>query len=201
MVNRLRGVPAPCERAVAVTNHSGHCHRIDVPVLECLNDDFAGVCLVVLLQLGGGEMPGAGNGAVEIVRVGGAVTGNVLSGLCPRHREGAVGVDDAAQRRKCLVQLQMGLCITAGIERAFHDGSRLQIHHHHFVRGQFLILHAGGLDDHQPAGPVDTGHIAPCVGDQPTAGQFHVGLIDLLFECLQHHSTSTAVRSTRSTCL
>ena len=118
MVHRLGGVLAPGEGAVAGTDHAGDGGGLDAPLPEGLYDDFAGVLLIVLLQLPLGQVAGAGDGAVEIVGVGGTEAGNVLPGLGPGHGVGAVGVDDAADAGEGLVQLQVGLGVAGGLPPA-----------------------------------------------------------------------------------
>ena len=187
MVHGLRRVLAPGEGAVVAADHAGHMHGVDVSGLEGLHDDHAGVVLVARIDLLGGQAARAGHGAVEVIGVRGAVAGDVAPGLRPAHRVRAVGVHDAAQLGKRLVEHQMGLGVGGGVEVSF-DHLAVQGDHDQLAGGQVLIGHAGGLDDHQPLFPVDAGYIAPRIGDKAAAGQFHVGLIDGLFEKFQHKS-------------
>ena len=53
--------------------------------LEALGDDLAGVELVGLLDLFLGEAPHAGDGAIEVVGLRGAVAGDGTTGLGPGH--------------------------------------------------------------------------------------------------------------------
>ena len=174
---------------MAVTDHRGHGDGVDPALTEGLDDDPARVELVILVQLRLAQMAGAGDRAVEIVGVRGAVTGDVLPGLGPAHRVGAVGVDDAADRREGLVEHQMGLRVGGGVQLAL-DALALEIHDHHVLGPQLLILHAGGLDNEKTALPVDAADVAPGVGDQPAAGQLHIRLVDLALEFFQHSASS-----------
>ena len=187
MVHGLRRVLAPGEGAVVAADHAGHMHGVDIAGFEGLHDDHAGVVLVARVNLLGGQAARAGHGAVEVVGVCGAVAGDVAAGLGPAHRVRAVGVHDAAQLRERLVEHQMGLGVGGGVEGALDDLA-VQGEDHQLVGGQILVGHAGGLDDHQPFLPVDAGHVAPRVGDKAPAGQFHVGLIDGLFQRFKHKS-------------
>ena len=141
--------------------------------------------LISLVDLCRRQVPGAGYRAVKIVRVGSAVGGNIPSGLCPGYGVGTVGVYDAPQSGEGIVERQMGSGVRGGIQAALHLPA-LQIQHHQVLRAQCVILHPGGLDDKQSPLPVNAADIAPGVGHQPPPWQFHIGLVDLLFQFLQH---------------
>ena len=160
-------------------------HRVDAAPGEGLQNHLAGVPLVILVNLFGRQLPCAGHRAVKIIGVGGAKGGQIPPRLGEGHRVGGVGMHDAPQLRVGLVQLQMGLGVAAGVQPAL-DLAAVQVQHHQLVRGQFLIRHARRLDDHQPGLAVDARDIAPGVGHQPPAGQFHVCRINLLFQFFQH---------------
>ena len=81
VVHCLGGVLPPGEGAVAAADDGGDVDGVDVPPPEGLHDDAAGVGLVVLVDLLLGQVPGAGDGAVEVVGVGGAVGGDVPASL------------------------------------------------------------------------------------------------------------------------
>ena len=170
---------------MAVADHGGNGHGIQIPVPEGFNDDGAGALFVILIQLFLGQVPGAGDGTVEIVGMGGAVAGNIPAGLGPGHRVGTVGMDNAPQLGEGLVQLNMGFGIGAGVQGALHHIA-LQVQDHQHIGCQLLVLHTAGLDDHQTLFPVNTGHIAPGIGDQIPAGELHIGFINLLLQFFQH---------------
>ena len=69
--------------------------KTHIELYKAFPDNYARVFLVILLQLPLGQVAGAGDGAVKVIGVGGAEAGDVLPGLGPGHRVGAVGVDDA----------------------------------------------------------------------------------------------------------
>ena len=79
----------------------------------------------------------------------------------------------------------MGLGIAAGVQVALHNVA-IQIQNHQHVRGQLVVLHTAGLDDDEALFPVDTGDIAPGVGDQIPAGQLHVGFVNLFLQFFKH---------------
>ena len=64
------GVLTPGEGAVAVDQDSGNGHGIDA--LEGLDDDIAGLQLILAADLLGGHLPGAGDLTIEVVTLGGA---------------------------------------------------------------------------------------------------------------------------------
>ena len=154
-------------------------HRVNAAVLERLDDDLAGVLLVVLVDLSRRQLPRAGDRAVKIVGVGRAKGGQVAPRLGKGYCVGRVGVYDAAQRRERLVQFQMRFRVAAGLQLAL-DLVAVQIHDNEHFRCKFVIFHAGRLDDKQALLAVNARDIAPGVGHKPSAGQFHVGFINLL---------------------
>lgn len=85
---------------MALHEHRRNCQRIDAPSAERLGDDETGVALVGFLDLLRRKLPGAGDGAVEVVGVGRAVTGEIQ----PRLRRGdgvaRMGVHRAADAGK-----------------------------------------------------------------------------------------------------
>ena len=117
--------------------------------------------------------------------MGGAVAGNVLAGLRPGNGIGAMGMDNAPQLGKCLVKLNVGLGVAAGVQVSLHHAA-MQIHHHQLFRCQCLIFHAAGLYHQQPRLPVNAGDIAPGEGHQIPAGQLHIGVIYLFSQFFQH---------------
>ena len=141
MVHRLGRVFAPGEGPVAGTDHAGDGGGLDAPLLESLDDNYARVFLVILLQLPLGQVAGAGDGAVEVVSVGGAEAGDVLPRLGPGHRVGAVGVDDAPDAGERLVKFDVGLGVAGGLPSALHPFPGLQAYHHHVVGGHAAVLH------------------------------------------------------------
>ena len=77
MVDRLCRVFAPGEGAMTMADNSRYIDRIDSPQAESLDDGNSGVPLIVLIDLLLGEMPRAGDLSIEIIRMGGTITGNV----------------------------------------------------------------------------------------------------------------------------
>ena len=104
-MNGLHGVLAPGEGAVGEYHHAGHLGGIDGPVFEGFDDDCAGFLLVFALDFRVGHGAGAGNGAVEVIALGGAHGGNVLARLGEGGGPAGMGMHDAAAFRESLVKL------------------------------------------------------------------------------------------------
>ena len=185
VVYGLRGILAPGEGAVAGAEHTGYIQRIDAAGFERLDDDLAGVLLVILVDFLRRQLPRAGDRAVKVIGVGGAEGGQVAPRLGKGYRVGRVGVHDAAQLREGPVQLEMRFGVAAGVQIAL-DLVAVQVHNNEHSGRQFVIFHAGRLDDKQPLFAVNARNIAPGVGHKPAAGQLHIGLVDLLLEFFQH---------------
>ena len=180
---------------MAEAQHRGDSLGVQAPLFEGFHNGDAGVQLIVLVQLLLGQVAGAGDAAVEIVGMGGAVAGQIFTGLGPGDSIGAVGMDDTAHLGEGVVEHHVGLGVGGGIQLALHLVA-LQVHNHHVAGGELIVIHAAGLDDKQALLPVDAGDIAPGIGDQPPFGQLHIGKIYFLFQFFQHdYRPSTAAFS------
>ena len=169
IVDGVLRVSTPGEHAVAVDQHAGDGHG--VLALEGLDDHVARLQLILPVDLLLGHLTGAGDLAVEIVPVGGAHGRNAHARLGEAGGPAAVGVDHAPQIGEGPVQGQVGGGVGGGLIAALHPLAGLQVQHHHVLGGHGVILHAGGLDDHQTLLPVDAGDVAPGEGDQVILGQ------------------------------
>ena len=103
-----------------------------------------------------------------------------------------MGVDDAAQAREGPVQGQMGVRVAGGLASPLHPLPVAQADDHHILRAHVLVLHPRGLDDHQPALPVNAGHVAPGEGDKAVPGQEEIRLADRSFQFFQHTALLTS---------
>jgi len=162
----------PGEGAVAADENAGD--GVFIFVGEGLDDDRSGLFFVGAVDLLGGHFTGAGHGAVEGVRMGGAENGNVKAALCHGCCPAAVGVDNSSDMGKGLVELKVGGCVAGGIVFSFHDLAG-QIHNDHILCGHGAVLNAGGFYDHQPAFPVYAGNVAPGEGHKSVTGQSQIG--------------------------
>lgn len=97
----LHGIFPPCEHAMLAHQNTGD--GVDIFIHECFDDDFAGVLLIGAFCFLLRERAGAGNGAIEIICMCGAVACDGLTGLSKDGGVAGVGVADAFERGECLV--------------------------------------------------------------------------------------------------
>ena len=116
---------------------------------ERLDDDLAGILLVILVDFLRRQLPRAGDRAVKVIGVGGAEGGQVAPRLGKGYRVGRVGVHDAAQLREGPVQLEMRFGVAAGVQIAL-DLVAVQVHNNEHSGRQFVIFHAGRLMTNNP---------------------------------------------------
>ena len=138
---------SPGERRVAGAEDAGNFERIEIVPAEVAHDDGASVELVAGGDFLWCELFGAGDGAVEIVGVGGAEAGDGAAGLRPCGGELGVGVDDAAYGGEFSIQKKMGGEVAGGAEGAFNDGA-VQICDDEVFQAEGGVIDAAGLDDH-----------------------------------------------------
>ena len=148
---------------------------------EFIDDEMAGIFLVGIFNLFFGQAAQAGNLSVDIIGMGGSIAGNAPSRLCPAGGIGRVGMYNPSYFRKCLVQLHMGRRIGRGVIFSFHF-IPVQIHNHHILRGEAVIVHTAGFDGKKAAFPVDFTHISPGKSNQAVPGKKHIGLIYSFFQ-------------------
>ena len=108
VVDRLSRIPAPRKRTVIAADRSGHMNGIQFALPESLHDYQTGVALIVLLYLLLRQAAAAGNRAVKVVRVSRSIGRNIPSRLRLANGRGAVRMNETADLRERLVQLQMG---------------------------------------------------------------------------------------------
>ena len=152
VVNRLVRVLAPGKGAVAVDEDSGN--RSGVFALEGLNDHIAGFFFIFACNFFRGHLARAGNFTVEIIALRRAERLDADACLRKARCPAAVRMDNTAAFRECLVAHQMRRCVAQRLPFSLDDLA-VQIDHDHIRRRHAVIRHAGGLDDHQAALPVD----------------------------------------------
>ena len=96
MINCFCRVFSPGKRAVIPANYARHVRRIERARIKRFADDATSIQLVTGFNLFRRERPRAGNGAVKVIRVRSAVTGNVAPRLRPGDCVRAVRVNDSA---------------------------------------------------------------------------------------------------------
>jgi len=176
---------APGEGRVSGYEDAGDGDGVEALFAEEAGDDCAGVVNVGFVDLFGGEGLGDGNGAVEIVGVGGAEAGDGLAGLRPGSCKFGMGMDDATDLGKFAVEEQVGVEVAGGVECAFDDGA-VEAREDEVACGERGVADTAGLDGHEGlfAGTVDsatfdTAGVAEGMDGESAARDFLVGVQDL----------------------
>src|ERR1700739_3187297 len=175
-----RGFP-PGERSMTGDEDTGDGQRGEALGAKAANDDGAGVADVTGGDLCRGECFGDGDGAVKVVGVGGAEAGDWLAGLGPCGGEFGIGVGGAADLGEFAIEQGVGVEIAGGAEMSFNDFA-LEIGDDQVGGGEGSVSDAAGLDDNERlcAGAVDAAGIAEGVRGEAAAGDFLIGLKNLL---------------------
>ena len=121
VVGGVVGVLTPAEGGVAVDEAGGDGEGVDAVELEVVDDGEAGLVDVAAADGFVGEGLGAGDGAVEVVGVGGAEGGDGEAGLGEAGGELGVGVDDGADGWEFAVEEGVGVEVGGGFEGAVDD--------------------------------------------------------------------------------
>ena len=179
IVHRLCRILSPGKGAMVLAEYCRRVNRVDASCLEGLNDDHPGVLLVSLVNLFLSQISGTWNRSEEIVRMCGSVQRNISARLCPSHSFRRMGMNDSADIRIFLVQLQMGSCVRGRLVTPL-DLIALQIHDHHILRGQFVIIHTTGFNDKISGLTVNSADVAPGIGNESSLWKLHIRFIDFL---------------------
>ena len=191
VVHGIVGILAPGEGTVVFHQHGRCVVRIDF--LESFHNHVARFLLIFAKNLSLLHVPRTGNILVEIIGMGGADIGDILSGLCPGGGIGAMGVYHAADVGEGLIQDHVGGRVGGGVQFSLHHFS-VQVHHHHILRFHMVVGHAAGLDHHQAALAVYGTYVTPGKQHQAVFDQIQVGLAYFLFEFFQHKTTRNRYR-------
>ena len=93
-----------------------------------------------------------------------------------------MGMNNAAQRRECLIQQTVGWRIRRRLFLAFHHVAGFQADHHHILGGHDAVVDAGGFNHQHAPFTVDGADVAPGESDQIVLWQGQVGFENLAFE-------------------
>ena len=140
------GVAAPAEGCVAVDEAGGDGEGVDSLLLEEGDDGLTGLVDVAAGDGFVGEGRGTGDGAVEVVGVGGAEGRDGEAGLGEAGGELGVGVDDGADGGELAVEEGVGVEVGGGFEFAVDDFA-VEVGDDHELGDEFVVVDAGGLDD------------------------------------------------------
>src|SRR5579862_6656007 len=116
----VRGA-SPGEGGVAVDEAGGDGKRVDFALFEVMDDGCAGLVDVAASDGFVGEGWGAGDGAVEVVGVGGAERRDGETGLGEAGGELGVGVDYGSDGGKFAVEKRVGVEVGGGFELPVDD--------------------------------------------------------------------------------
>lgn len=139
--------------------HAGHLSGVNTLFFKGFNNDIARFPFILAINFRLGHFASAGNRTVEIVGMGGSRRRNRLTRLRPDSRVARMGVYDAADSRKCLVQQTVGWRIGRRFLMTFNDFTGLQADHHHIVSGHDAIIDAGRLNHQYAAFAIDGANV------------------------------------------
>jgi hypothetical protein len=189
VMGSMVGVGAPAEGGVAVDEAGGDGEGVDIVLLEVVDDGEAGL---VDVAAGDGfvvQGRGAGDGAVEVVCVGGAEGRDGESGLGEAGGELGVSVDDGADGGEFAVEQGVGVEVGGGLEVAVDDLA-VEIGDDHVLGTELVVVDAGGLDDDEALLAVYSAGVTEGVKDEAAADEFEVGFEDGSAEFFEEHSRS-----------
>ncbi len=154
---------------------AGHLRRIDTLFFEGFYDDVTGFPLIFTVDFCVGHFAGAGNGAVEIVGVGGTGCWNRLTRLRPDGGVARVCVHNAANGRECLIEQPVSWRVGGGLFRTFNHFTGFNADHDHIVSSHDAVIDAGRFDHQDAALAINGADIAPCERDRVVFWQRRVG--------------------------
>ena len=107
IVHRIMGIFAPGKRTVVLAQHCRNRHNILAHLLKFAYDQKPSILLISLCDFLFRQAAQAGYFAINIIRMGRPVAGNISSRLRPARRIGRMRMHDAANLRISLIQFQM----------------------------------------------------------------------------------------------
>src|ERR1019366_7802131 len=160
---------------------------VDVSSGEAIDDDFSGVEFVVGADFFGGHFGGDGDGAVEIVGVGGAETWDVAAGLGEAGGGEGMGVNDAADGLEGSVQVEMGWGVGRGAVFSVDDLAGFEGEDDDVVGFENVVGDAAGFDGHDSGLAIDAASVPPSENNQAGLDEGEVGAIDAVFQFFKTH--------------
>lgn len=138
---------------------------IDTLFFEGFYDDVTGFLLIFTVDFCVGYFAGAGNGAVEIVGVGGAGCWNRLARLRPDSGVARVCVHNAANGRECLIEQLVSWRIGGGLFCTFNYFTGFDANYDYIVSGYDAVIDAGRFDYKDAALAINGADVALCERD------------------------------------
>ncbi len=146
--------------------HARHLFRFNAQFAEGFHNHRPGIPFILAVDFIIGHFPGAGDRAVKIIGMGGARRGNAFPGLRPDGGVAGVGVHNAADIRKLLIQQAVSRRIGRGFLFTFYHLAGFNAHHDHVLGGHHRIIHPGRLDNKYALLAADGADVAPGQGYQ-----------------------------------
>ena len=147
---------------------------------EGLDDNLAGLKLVLAGNLLGRHVARARNVAVEVVAVGRAAGYDVEAGLRIGGSVAGVRENDGADAGPGAVEREVRRGVRRGLLRALHDIA-VKIQNNHVVRGHPVVRDARGLDYDKAGLRVKPRDIAPGKGYKTVFRELEIGLEHFFF--------------------
>lgn len=162
------------------------CRGVGDETTEAADDGKAGLMDVAAADGDVGEWVCAGDGAVEVVGVGGAEGGDGHAGLSEGGGVLGVGVDDGTDGWELAVQKGVGVEIGGGAEATLDDVAH-EIGDDHVLGTEVVVVDTGGLDHDKSLLAIDSGGVAEGVEDEASLDELEIGFKDLFTELLEEH--------------
>ena len=154
---------SPSKRSVILHQNTRCMYRIQA--FKATDDHFAGFPFVSAFHFFGCHIRRTGNCIMEVIGMCCSDIRNIFASLCPGSRKRRMSMHNPTYFRKSLIQYNMCRRITRRIQIPFYYLS-FQIDYYHIFCFHGLIRNSAGLDNNQPAFPVDGRHVSPGKNDQ-----------------------------------
>ena len=132
-MHSLKRCLSPGKWAVALTDAGRNIVRIDILFIKGLYYHKTGILLVILLYLLLGKVPYARNIPIEIIALGGAHAGYVLSCLCKAYCIRRMSMHYSTYIRKSLIEFKVCFGVRGRVELALHPIS-IKVNYNHILR-------------------------------------------------------------------
>ena len=133
IMHGLKRCLSPGKRAMALTDAGRNIVRIDIFFIKGLYYHKTGILLIILLYLLLSKMPYARNISIEIVALGGAHAGYVLTCLRKAYCIRRMSMHYTPYIRKSLVEFKVGFGVRGRVELSLHPISS-KVNYNHILR-------------------------------------------------------------------
>ena len=132
---------SPCERTVLCDKAGRHFHAAYISSCESIDYRVTRIALIILRYHTLVKRHSAGNIAVEIISVGRTVSDDIKSRLRPDRSIARVGMYDASELLKRLIERDMCGSIRRGTEIALYH-TAFHIYDYHFIGCKLIVRNA-----------------------------------------------------------